>query len=232
MKRSTVATLSALVLLVAAAPALLAQAPEWTTWSISEPTRVGEEVLQPGTYRLTVVRTDTSRNFVRVMSEDGKTLFTTALTVPHVYAPGEDPDDTARFVYFPAAEGQPRVLRTWFASAPPGGIGHDFVYDEDYAKTLAVATKEPIVSYSTTVAEADRGTTELHVVRPDARVETWVAPEPRTTIVETRPVAVAETRTMTEERTELPETAGRTPLFALFGLLSLAGAFAFRVVNR
>ncbi|HEU5161853.1 MAG TPA: hypothetical protein VFV54_01790, partial [Thermoanaerobaculia bacterium] len=172
------------------------------------------------------------RTSIRVMTEDGTTHLVTALTIPrYIGAEGGVPDDGARFVYYDAFDGEPRVLRTWYAMTPPGAIAHDFVYDEDFGRRLARAAQAPVVTYRDQIAESDFGTTELHVVTPDARVEPWVAPEPRATVVETRP-AVAETRTMTEERTELPETAGRTPLFAVFGLLALAGAFALRVVNR
>lgn len=233
MKKTTLSTLSALAILIGVvyAPGALAQAPEWTTWSISEPTQVGDVVLQPGTYRLTVMRTPTSRNFIRVTNEDGTNLFTTALTVPHVFEPTEERPEAATFVYWPAVEGEPRVLRTWFAAAPPGAIGHDFVYEEDMAMRLARANEAQVIAYR---GEIDDDV-ELEVVTPDARIETYTVPQ--TTIVEERttttiteqPTMVAEVRT---ERETLPATASSTPLLALLGLVSIGGAFAFRAMNR
>jgi hypothetical protein len=223
---------SALMFLLAFAPAALAQAPEWTPWTIDQPTRVGEKVLQPGTYRVIAQQAPVGRTSIRVMTEDGTTHLVTALAIPrYIGAEGQVPDDGARFVYYDAFDGEPQVLRTWYAMTPPGAIAHDFVYDEDFGLRLARAANAPVVTYRDMVAETDFGTAELHVVTPDAKVETWTAPEPRTTIVETRPV-VTETRTMNEERTELPETSGRTPLFALLGLVAIAGAVAFRFMNR
>ena len=238
MKRSTLSSLSALAILIAVlyVPAAIAQpSPEMTTWTINEPTQVGDVVLQPGTYRLKVTPTPTTRSLVRVMSEDGQTLYTTAVTVPHKMEENEELTANATFIYYPAVEGQPRALRTWFA--PSTSTGHDFVYEEDMAARLARANQAPVVSYRGEVAEADLGTTELHVVTPEARVETYTTTpaltESTTTTIRTeeQPVAVAEART-DMDRTELPATAGNTPLLALLGFASYVGAFAIRFVNR
>lgn len=239
MKRSKLSLLSALAVFIGIAyvPAVHAQpAPELTTWTITEPTQVGDKVLQPGTYRLTLTATPTSRNTVRVTSEDGRTLYTTALTVPHRMEQDEQLSENSTFIYYPATEGQPRVLRTWFASS--SSIGHDFVYEEEMATRLARANAAPVVSYRGQIAETDLGTAELHVVTPEARVETYTVPETTTRVTTTttttaQPVAVAEARTdMEMDRTELPATAGTTPLLALLGFVSIAGALAIRFVQR
>ena len=229
MKRSTLSALSAVAILVGVmyAPPVFAQAAENSMWNITEPTNVGGTVLEPGQYKLSVVRTSTSRNFVRVTSPDGTKLFATALTVPHLIAPNEViPNST--FVYYDAADGQPRALRTWYATVRPGGIGHDFVYEEAPATMIARTSNAPVVVYRGALTEDALDDADLYVVTPDARVETYVWPD-TTTTVRSEPVAIAEVRT---ERTELPATAGHTPLLALLGLLSIAGAFAFRAINQ
>lgn len=216
-------SLGALMILIGvmAVPTAHAQVPlpESSTWSITEPTLVGDTLLQPGTYRIKSVARDRGRNLVRVMSMDEQTILTTVLTVPHEFAPGEEMPNTM-FVFYPAAEGVPRALRTWFPAEPPSGAGHDIVYDEDRAKVLARASKSRVVYYET----ADLETTEVRVVTPEARVETWV---PRVTIVETPPPTI-----IAERRTELPATGSKTPLIAMLGLLSVAAAFAIRASIR
>lgn len=229
MKTSLIAHLGALIILTGmlSAPAALAQQmafPESTTWSISEPTNVGGTVLQPGTYRIAVVPRDNGRQVVRVTNDDKTTTYTTILTVPHHLEPNEKMP-TSMFVFYPAAEGQPRALRTWFPANPTGRAGHDIVYDEDRATMLARLARAPVVFYEEVEENFDLGDTELRIVTPDLRVETYVVPEFTTTVTE-RPVMIA------ERRTELPATGSKTPLLALLGLLSVAAAFAIRAVNR
>lgn len=230
----TLLRLGSLMMLIGvmAAPAFAqVPAPEVTTsWTIDEPTLVGETVLQPGTYRVEVVARPENRNIVRVLSTDGQTLYTTVLTIPHTLDPDEE-RPSSMFVFYPAAPGEPRALRTWYPANPPSGDGHDIVYDADHARALAARSKTRVVAYPATVETADLGTTELQVVTPEARVETYVVPETRTTIVETKPVET-EPVMVAETRTELPQTAGNTPLLALLGLLAIAGAFAIRVAIR
>jgi hypothetical protein len=230
MKRSILPLAGALVLAmgIAYAPPASAQASEFSTWTINEPTEVSGTVLQPGTYRLSVMRTPTSRNFVRVMSEDGQTLYTTALTVPRVLRANEDMPNNM-FVYYPAAPGQPRVLRTWFAAAPPGGIGHDFVYDERRARELARRAETPVVTYRGTVETAELDRTDLYVVTPDERMETYVIPAP---VVPERTEVAGITETRVAARTELPRTASSNALLALLGMVAVAGAFAIRFMIR
>lgn len=212
-------------------PEALAQrfgVPESTTWTIGEPTDVGGTVLQPGTYRISVVPRDQGRHVVRVTSDDGQQVITTLLTVPHPLEPNEEMP-TSMFVFYPADEGRPRALRTWFPADPTGSVGHDIVYEEGRARALASAADRPVVFYREIEETVDLETTELQVVTPEARIETYVVPDftTRVTTVETRrPTMVA------EARTELPATAGKTPLLALLGLLSIAAALAFRAANR
>ncbi len=217
-----------LMLLIAlmAAPAALAQVPipEMTTsWTIDQPTLVGDTVLQPGTYRIRVVSRPNDRNMVRVMSTDEQTLYTTVLTVPHDLKPGEELP-ASMFVFWPAFGDQPRALRTWYPAEPPSGGGHDIVYDEDRATLIARASNEPVTVYRGTIEEP-----EVTIVTPEVRVETPVVAETRTETTVTTP---EEPTMVAGAREELPQTAGGTPLVALLGFLSIAGAFMIRAAIR
>ena len=228
MKTSTISRVGALIILIGAvsAPVGLAQVflPDNSTWSISEPTLVGETVLQPGTYRIMVAPGSNDRHVVRIMSPDGMTHHTTVLTVPHPLKESEEMPSTM-FVYYPPIEGEPRALRTWFPAEAPRGMGYDIVYDEDRAAALARASSSRVVFVGET-EEADLATTELRVVTPERRIETYLVPQTRVAVVTERPTIVA------ESRTTLPATAGKVPLIALLGFLAIAAAAAFRIANR
>jgi len=218
---------SALALLICV-PAAFAQTPEASILPVTEPLDVGGTILQPGTYMIRVVPSPTDRNKVQIMNQDGTKVFATVLTVPHPLEPDEEVPNTT-FVYYPAGEGMPRALRTWFAPDPhASGGGHDIVYDEKRARQLARLANSNVVYYpgETVVAEIDTDA-ELSVVTPQATVVTFVPPPPPApVVVETQSMASA-----TESQVEMPATASRTPLFALLGLISLAGAVAFRMAR-
>jgi hypothetical protein len=100
--------------------------------------------------------------------------------------------------------------------------GHDVVYPEARAQQLARLAKSKVVSYRGETAVADLDNTELLVVTPEAKVETYT-PAP---MISSQPVQLAES-----ESPEMPNTASRVPLIALLGVVSLAGAAAFRMAR-
>ena len=208
-------------------PAAFAQTPEVSTLPVTEPLDVGGTILQPGTYTIRVLPSKTDRNKIQITSVDRDTIYATVLTVPHYFAPGEETPNTT-FVFYPAEQGLPRALRTWFAADPSASQGgHDIVYQESRAQQLARLSNSRVVSYSDTVAVADFDTTPLQVVTPDAKVETYTytAPTPA-------PMTSSETTQVAEAQPmEMPQTSSRLPLIALLGLASLAGAVAFRMAR-
>src|SRR5688500_6966673 len=193
---------SAFALLISTAA--FAQSPEASTLPVTEPLDVGGTILQPGTYVIKLIRSPFDRNKVQITSVTGDTLYATLLTVPHQLEPGEEVPNT-KFVFYPAEAGLPRALRTWFApnpSATPGG--HDIVYAETRAQQLARLSNSRVVSYQDTVTVADLDTTELHVVTPDAKVETYtyVAPTPPAPMISSEPEPV---QTAAAEPMEMPQ---------------------------
>ncbi|MGH9456961.1 MAG: LPXTG cell wall anchor domain-containing protein [Thermoanaerobaculia bacterium] len=209
-----------------AAPAVAQmQLLDTSTLVITEPTDIGGTILQPGTYTLTLYTGQPDRNVVRVLDADNE-LITTVLTVPHPLEPSEVIPDT-RFVYFPAIEGEPRVLMTWFPANTPSGIGHDIVFGEERARLLATRAESRVVFYPDTVetVEIDEDI-DLQVITPEDEVTTYVVTEP---IAE---IDMDEDRAVLGAAEELPATGSRTPLIALLGLVSLVSAFAIRMAIR
>ena len=225
MKNATRLVVAAVVLLLSV-PAAFAQSPEVSTLPITEPTDVGGTILQPGTYLIQLIRSPYDRNKVLVTSPNRDTVYATLLTVPHQLEPNEEVPNTV-FVFYPAEEGKPRALRTWFAPNPTASQGgHDIVYEATRAQELARLSNSKVVSYrDATVADLD--TTQLQVVTPDATVETY------TYVAPTTPAPMISSESETPVQTaEMPHTASKMPLIALLGLVSLAGAFTLRMARR
>ena len=199
---------SAFALLIAV-PAAFAQTPEVSTLPVDEPLDVGGTILQPGVYTIRVVPTQGDRNRVQITSPDLATIYATVLTVPHDLEPNEEVPAT-RLVFYPAGEGQPRALRTWFPPNSAMEAGHDIVYEESRAKQLARLANAPVVSYKGEIVD----NTELHTIAPDPEP---VMPEPQVSASQT-PM-------------EMPETAGNLPLIALLGLASIATALVVRMAR-
>ncbi|MGZ8709410.1 MAG: hypothetical protein ACXW28_04210, partial [Thermoanaerobaculia bacterium] len=167
LKPMVVATFALLISMAA-----FAQTPEVSVLPVTEPLDVGGTILEPGTYHIRVVPSNTDRNKIQVMSTDGMKVFATALTIPHPLEPGEEVPNTT-FVFYPAGEGQPRALRTWFARDPEASQGgHDIVYEESRAKQLARIANSRVVYYPKDTVIAEVETPTLAIVTPEAKVET------------------------------------------------------------
>ncbi len=216
-----------------------AQTPEASILRVSEPLDVGGTILQPGVYTVRVLPSFENRNQIQVTSPDLKTVYATALTVPHYKIENEQPANST-FVFYPAGEGQPAALRTWYAAFPDASQGgHDIVYTKSRAEQLARLSHSRVVSYET--ASSDLNTVPLQVMTPEATVETYTPPPTtsvattETTTTTTTPMTSAAPVT-TEAPTEvaesapapMPHTAGKTPLLALLGAVSIAGAIVVR----
>jgi hypothetical protein len=222
-KLMTCLALGAFATLLAVAPthsALAQSQPEAATFVVTEPLDVGTITLQPGTYHIKVVKIDSNKDMLRVMDAEQMKIFTTVLTRPYPITMGEVIPES-RYVVWSTPAGQPQVLRTWFA--PDRSIGHEIVYSQKRAMELAAIAREPVIAVPDEVTADTYPTAPLLIVTPERQVRPW---EPRLAEREPAPARVAEAR-------ELPRTASRVPLFAAFGLLSLAGAFGLRaLVNR
>jgi len=189
---------------------------------VTAPLDVGGTILQPGDYNISVIPGRWDRNILQVWNTDRSELFTTILTVPHKEGPTGVQVAESRYVYYPAIEGHPKALRTWFAPNTPGTGGHDIVYPQGRAMELAPLVEAPVVAIPDEVEVAELETVPLLVVTPDKEV----LPYEEERAPEAEPVRVA------EYREELPQTASDVPLHAGLGLLSLLGALGLGVLAR
>lgn len=180
---------------------------------VTEPIEVGGTILPAGDYLIRVLPS-TNRSILQITDEGQTKTFATVLTVPHTTPVPDDVRQT-EYVYFPATEGTPRVLRSWFPRESAVG-GHDIAYPEARATELAAVVKAPVVTYSDDTTADDLELAELRVVQANRSLEPYVAPQP------TGPPMVMAQATTPHE---LPRAASQQPLMAAFGLLMLlAGA--------
>jgi hypothetical protein len=239
--------LAALALLISLSA--LAQTPEASILRVTDPLDVGGTILQPGVYTIRVLPSFENRNQIQVTSPDLKKVYATVLTVPHYVQPNEEPANTT-FVYYPAIEGQPTALRTWYAAFPDASQGgHDIVYQKGRAEQLARLSHSKVISYEDQTA-SNLNTVPLEVVTPEATVETYT-PVPTTQTTQTTSTTTVTTPALTTETTTpapmtsatpapaptevaeaapaaMPRTASNMPLLALLGLGAIGGAIALR----
>ena len=243
MKNASKTLLVTALALVLTAGAAMAQTPEASVLPVTEPLDVGGTILQPGTYTIRVLPSMYDRNKIQVTSMDGTQVYATALTVPHPLEPNEEVPNTT-FIFYPAGEGQPRALRTWFAKFPDASQGgHDIIYDESRARQLARLAKHNVVSYPAAVTVETRDTADLQVVTPQSTIEVYEVPAPppaplvtettttTTTTIATNDLDNNRADTMVSSTVDMPATASNTPLIALLGLASLLAAVAIRFVR-
>lgn len=225
-KLMTCLALGTFVALVAAsAPAYAQSNLENSTFTVTEPVDVGSFTLQPGTYLIKVVLLESNRNLVQVTNEDQTKVFASVLATPHAIVPNEAAP-TTRFVYYAAAPGQRKALRTWYARETTNG--QDIIYPKQRAIEIAAVAKAPVIAVADEVKEAEYKSAPLLVVTPE-QVKPYEAPA---VVVQTAPppppVVVAEARPA-----RLPATASPVPLFGLLGVVSLGAGLGLRsLANR
>jgi hypothetical protein len=242
MSHFRILTLAAFAGLLSVATVPNTQADEWnkkTILTISEPVQVPSQVLQPGTYVLKLVDSNSDRHIVQVFDKDEKHLLTTVLAIPNYRL---KPTGKSEFQFWEVPAGQPKAMRAWFY--PGDNFGQEFAYPKTMSTQIAAYSKTTV---PTTYSESteDLGSARVGTVdesgkagdldretysREDEAAKTTTEPAPA-------PQEVAQNEPPREEATatetkpaelpkELPHTASNMPLVGLIGLLSLAAFVA------
>lgn len=171
---------------------------------------VGAQVLPAGTYVFTIIDMGSFRHIVRISSEDGSHVFTTAMTVPN-FRMKRTGETVITFKERPA--GQPEAIRAWFY---PGRYwGEEFVYAKSRAVELAKVVNEPILATPIELAQAPVETLKTAPV---------LAVKPTGEEVEMAQVV--------EPPPALPHTASPLPLIGLLGMFSLGAGFVLSLIQK
>jgi hypothetical protein len=236
--------LTSLAAAVSLVPAAMAD--EWnkqTVMTINETIQLPNATLQPGTYTLKLLDSQSDRHIVQVFDKDEKHLITTILAVPNYRL---QPTGKTKFSFWEVPAGQPPALRAWFY--PGDNFGQEFVYPKNVSQQIAATAKAPvpttaaetpeeyksapITSTNETGASSSLDTntyTAAAVPAPAPAVTPEPAPEPAPAPAP-QEVQAAPAPTPPPADT-LPQTASTLPLIGLAGLVSLLGFFALRA-NR
>jgi len=194
----------------------------------------GWGVLPAGTYVFKILDSMSDRHIVQIFNKSETQVYATILAIPNYRLRATD-KTVITFRERPA--GQPEALRAWFY--PGRNWGEEFVYPRAKAIELAKATNTvvlftpvelPLEITKTVITPAEPIVVELKqapvmAIKPtgeEVELAQVVTPPPAAEIAPTQ-VAAA---------TTLPKTASPLPLFALFGLLALGGAWALRLVQK
>jgi hypothetical protein len=211
-----------------------------TTFTFSAPVEIpmvhisGMGVLPAGTYVFKLVNSNSDRHIVQIFNKDQTKIFATILAIPNYRL---TPTSKTVLTFNEGLRGRPEALRAWFY--PGANWGEEFVYPKAKAIELAKVTNLPVLAVVTEV--------ELEVAKPEEpRVVEELAKAPVMAIkptgevveiaqvIQTEPpvqVAAAPAPAPAQLAEKLPATASGLPLFALFGMLALAGALTLRFVQ-
>jgi hypothetical protein len=208
-----------------------ARADQWnkkTVITINEPVLVPNKLLNPGTYVMKLLDSQSDRHIVQIFTENETNVITTILAIPNYRL---QPTGKSAFMFWETPTGQPRALRAWFY--PGDNFGQEFAYPHSMYLQLAANSKRmeqpQTQSQTAIVSEADRSVEET-APQPEpapapAATEPVAQPQPVETPApapEPAPAPQAETAPAPAPTpTELPHTAGNYSLIALAGLASL-----------
>ena len=192
-----------------------------TKLTVSEPTLIGNVTLDPGSYTLHI--NDYQAEKVQVVitrDSDNKAMGTVvAMRARRSLDTHQASDNQTQFTYT-TFNGQPAVA-TWFY--PGDEWGERFAYGKE---TIAANTTGGEVTMTQTPAPAASAMAESTPPAPAVTEK-----EEHTTVAENAPAPAPAPEPAPETKT-LPKTASSTPLVALLGALSLAGAAAIRFGRR
>jgi hypothetical protein len=134
----------------------VAGADQWndrTKLTFEAPIMIPGTTLAPGTYTFKLLDSQTSRHVVQVFNEDGTKLIATTHAVP---AKRMDVSGDTMVKLNPTEAGAPIALKAWFY--PGSRYGHEFVYSDQQARSIAQRTKTLVLSEDTPGDSDGKGT--------------------------------------------------------------------------
>jgi len=246
---SIIRTAACAALIAAALVPRTVKADEWdkkTYLTFSGAVRVPGATLPAGRYVFRLLESPSNRYVVQVFNERENHIFATVQAIPNYRM--EPPDKTV-ISFYETPAGQPEPIRAWFY--PGDNYGREFIYSKHEMamiaqnKTQTTDTTTQVAVNNTPVAEPT--TTEVQaeqsagVATETAQVETPAVTEPPQQTAESPMVRTEEATseeqqpadtTPASEPTSLPSTGSTMPIFAVVGLVSVAGAMTIRAARR
>jgi hypothetical protein len=240
-KRAAV-TIGCLTLALLFAAPTLTRGDEWnlmTRFTINHPFEVPGMVLQPNTrYVIRLLDSPSTRNVVQIYNDDQTKMLTMFQAIS---AERLEPTDKTLFTFMEMQPGYPLPIKEWFY---PGRLnGLEFVYPKKQMATIALhRLGAPVTETATNITTETTTVAEEKPPAAPADESAKVEQEQVTEQPSEQPVEIAQntapevqqptsTPPATEERRELPRTAGELPLFALAGVLCLGAGLGLRAIS-
>lgn len=217
-----------------------AQADQWdkkTVLTVNQPIQVTDTYLEPGSYVLKLLDSNSDRHIVQIFNADQSHLINTVLAIPNYRL---QPTGKSRFGFWETPPGTAKALRAWFY--PGDNFGQEFSYPKDLRQLASARMPEP-ASYprpepEPATAAAPEPVTPAPPPPPQALnqepqreapveiAQNTPAPEPPAPQATPAPAPAAPAPPATDEPRELPKTATPYPALGLSGAIML-GIYAW-----
>ena len=203
--------------------------------SFSKPVEIPNLVLQAGTYVFKLAGHGNIPNVVQVYNEDESQIYASLLTIPKYR---DTVTDQPEFQLEESNQGEPTAIDAWFY--PGENTGYEFVYSKGSHVHSAPEAAANITPDNIVAAPAPSEPTAhppesdvIETIRIVVFFATPEAPAPDPIVAAENSTAPSEpvTTTAAAQPKELPKTASRLPLLALFGMLSLGSAATLQAVE-
>jgi hypothetical protein len=232
---------------LAAGAIVPAHAHDWDQRTVltvgNQPLQVRDVVLDPGTYVIKQLHTNSIRNFVQIYTADERQLVDTVQAIPVYRA---RPTGDTQFTYWETPNGTARALHTWFY--PGETIGESFPYPDHPRELLASVSEPPLEALNTRPAEPEAispgPSTNAETEQPTEMAANSAVPEPLPTpepaaeptpAPTPAPEPAAEPQSSADQPAsapaEMPKTASPFPLIGLCGAFTLCLGGLLRLIR-
>lgn len=210
-----------------------AQLPDRRTFfTFSGPFTIPGATLPAGKYVFRLANPETSARVVQVFSADGRTPYGMFFSRP---AERRDPAPKSEIRFLETAKGMPAAVQTWWYEGERTGF--EFVYPKAQARKLAQGSKDAVLTtQAETTTAGQTNTSNLTRISASGQESNADAAAESAGITQEGQVAdaslafsAAPQSNSAQARSGLPATASDVPMFAVFGLLAIAGAVLLRV---
>ena len=187
-----------------------------TVLTINQPIQISEAYLEPGTYVMKLVDSQSDRHIVRVMDSSETHVIETVLAIPNYRI---RPTGTSRFQFWETPAGYAPALRAWFY--PGDNFGQEFKRPKQL-RQIAMVTKTTVPAVTeerNEVTETAPAVEEPAPAPAPPVVEEAPAPPPPVA-EEPAPAPAPQEPAPTVNSTQLPKTATYAPIMGFSGLLA------------
>jgi hypothetical protein len=211
-----------------------------TILRVGETVQVPGAVLEPGTYVLKLLSSESNRHIVQITNEREDKVITTILAIPNYRL---TPEGNTVFGWWETPSGNPRALRAWFF--PGDSFGQEFAYPKGMSAKIAEAAHVAVPSVSAETP-TELKTAPLVAVQPSGEEKqlpkesyqpTTVEPQPEPAPVPTPgPVTVEpaqpEPQLTPTQTPPMPMTGSPYEFYLGAGILALTAGLSLRALVR